>query len=302
MEPIRPDSDEVAARKGGSREPERVAAERPRRGEGRQAPRGANAGSPARGSVFPLVLVALVAVAGSWMLFQQHQTIQQVQGNLGEAEDWINRSKLSMARFEGRLSEADRELLESGSQITEKLAFLDSEMRKLWGVANDRNRKSIEAHKKAIEFLENKADYLDKQRAEQRQLLTNQREQLEATDGKVVAIESRVAEAVQRQESLVQNLAANGEAVQALQQSHSELQGRLNTVSQRQILSLDELRARLDAVENKVAAAGDRSALNSLKSQLADLKDIVDSIDASRSQLTGRLLRLEERMQGASGG
>lgn len=302
MEPIRPDRDEVAARKGGSREPERVAAERPRRGEGRPAPGGTKEGSPARRSVLPLVLVALVAVAGGWMLLQQHQTIQRLQGNLGEAEDWINRSKLSMARFEGRLSEADRELLESGSQITEKLAFLDSEMRKLWGVANDRNRKSIEANKKAIEFLENKADYLDKQRAEQRQLLTNQREQLEATDGKVDAIERRVAEAVQRQESLAQNLAANGEAVQALQRSHTELQGRVNTVNQRQILSLDELRARLTAVENKVVAAGDRSAVNSLKSQLADLKNIVDSIDASRSQLTGRLLRLEERMQGASGG
>jgi chromosome segregation ATPase len=315
MEPIRPDSDEVAARKNDVRRNEKGAAERTPRGGGARPRSNRQDGMGKRASFLPLVLIALVVLAGGWMLVQQHQTIQQLQSNLGEAEDWINRSKLSMARFEGRLSEADRELLESGSQITEKLAFLDSEMRKLWGVSNDRNRKAIEANRKATEFLEKKTDYLDKQRAEHRQLLTNQLEQLEVAEEKVQALEQRVAAVAERQQGLENTIAGHSDTVQALQgsvqtlqgtqgqlqETQSQLQGRLTTMNQRQTLSLDELRARLDAMEEQVAAAGDQSAVKHLQEQFASLKNIVDSIDASRSQLTSRLIQLEQRVQGAEG-
>lgn len=313
MEPIRPDSDEVAARKNDAR-----------KSAPRQSPPSQGAGSS--GTVRPpekkqadskrgglsglmLLLLALIVLGGGWALFQQHQTIGILQSNIGEAEDWINRSKLSMARFEGRLSEADRELLESGSEITEKLAFLDSEMRKLWGVANDRNRKAIEANQKSAEFLEKKTDYLEKQRAEQRQLLTAQSEQLAAIKAKAHSLDQELAQIAELQQALSGTIAENAESAQALEAAHRELQAaqgelgkKLNTLGQRQMLSVDELRARLDAMEKKVAAAGGQSAINRLQGQLSSLKEVVDSVDASRSQITERLLQLERRFQAASGG
>lgn len=319
MEPIRPDSDEVAARKNEGRRGDRGTVDR-NAPSSRAAPGAAQgAGAKKRSSVVPVLLATLVVLGLGWLMVQQYQTVQQLQSNLGEAEDWINRTKLSMARFEGRLSEADRELLESGSEITEKLAFLDSEMRKLWGVANDRNRKAIAANREATEFLEKKTDYLDKQRAEQGQLLAVQAEELQATQETVQSLQETVQAIQETTQSLDQQVAglddrqqtfeealeeaiiASTEAIETVRTAQDELQSRVNTLTQRQTLSLDELRARLDAVENQVAAAGDQSAVNSLQEQLADLETIVDSIDASRSQITSRLIQLEQRLEGGSG-
>lgn len=309
MEPIRPDSDEVAARKGDGRKaaprqtaaPDRpgAAGVRPPAGSGGS---GADGNGAPRSSLVPLLLLAVVVLGGGWALFQQHQTINQLQSNLGEAEDWINRSKLSMARFEGRLSEADRELLESGSEITEKLKFLDSEMRKLWGVANDRNRKAIEANQKATEFLEKKTDYLDKQGAEQRELLASQTQKLEEAGARAQALQQELAALTERQQALASAVNASTEAANTLKTAQQEIQQQLNSFNQRQTLSLDEVRARVDAMEKRVAAASDQSAVKNLQNNLASLKEIVDSIDASRAQITGRLLQLEERLQAASGG
>lgn len=329
MEPIRPDSDEVAARKNETRK----APPRPSAAPGKAAAGAATGGPgggagghqdgssrPARPSKLPLLLLVLLVLGGGWLLFQQNQAIDQLQGNLGEAEDWVNRSKLSMARFEGRMSEADRELLESGSQITEKLAFLDSEMRKLWGVANDRNRKAIAANQKAVDFLEKKTDYLDKQGAEQRQLLTSQTKRIDGAESAAQAskreLEKQLAalttqqqslttqqqSLATQQQSLVTNIAANNKSGQSLEATQDMLQQQLNSFNQRQTLSVDELRARLDAMEKRIAAATDDSAVKNLQGRVSSLKNIVDSIDASRAQITGRLLNLEQRVQAANGG
>jgi len=52
--------------------------------------------------------------------------------------------------LEGRLSLSDDESSQSVAALGAKLKWADSEIRKLWGVAHDRNRKAIDGNKKAL--------------------------------------------------------------------------------------------------------------------------------------------------------
>lgn len=52
--------------------------------------------------------------------------------------------------LEGRLSLSDDESSQSVAALAAKLKWADSEIRKLWGVAHDRNRKAIDGNTKAL--------------------------------------------------------------------------------------------------------------------------------------------------------
>ncbi|QCF26413.1 hypothetical protein [Hydrocarboniclastica marina] len=297
MEPIRPDHDEVAARNSDKEMRTPAASKGDKSAVSAQLRGPGHAGKGAVGGAIPVILLAILVLIGGWLLVSQHQTIEQLQADVAEADDWISRTKLSMARFEGRLSEADRELLESGSEITEKLAFLDSEMRKLWGVSNDRNRKAIKANQDAVAFLEDKTDYLDKQRAELSGLVADQQSNHESAMAAIDTLRSSLRDVAARQAKLVEEVEQNSALAGAVVETQKNIEARVGGLVQRQTLANDELRARLAAVEQKAAASDVQATLSQLNARLSELNEVVDSIDASRSQITGRLLRLEQRIQ-----
>lgn len=104
-------------------------------------------------ALLALAVVALVAVA-AW----QFTTYQQL-----------------LARFEqveNKLSSTDESLSQNGAALqiklqeqAETLQTHWSEIRKLWGVSNDRNKDNIAANRKDIDFLAAKRLELDKQAA-----------------------------------------------------------------------------------------------------------------------------------------
>jgi chromosome segregation ATPase len=104
---------------------------------------------------FVLFFVCLFTVF-AWFSWKQQIEIVSLKTQLSDASGFMDQSKLLMARLEGRLSETGVELAESGTAAEKKLAFLDSEMRKLWGVAYDRNKSAIEENQAALGNLDNK--------------------------------------------------------------------------------------------------------------------------------------------------
>lgn len=66
------------------------------------------------------------------------------------AQVQLQSAELRIAELEGRLELSDDESAQSVTALQAKLKWADSEIRKLWGVSYDRNRKAIEANKKAI--------------------------------------------------------------------------------------------------------------------------------------------------------
>ncbi|MFE8073261.1 hypothetical protein QQM79_19545 [Marinobacteraceae bacterium S3BR75-40.1] len=290
MEPIRPERDEVAARKGAKAKPEKPAkgaAPKPER-----APRPPKASGKGAWPVVALLIVLLVAVSavGGWLLYKQNQEVNRLASNLGDAQDWINQSKLSLARFEGQLTETDQELAQSGDKVGDKMAFLESEIRKLWGVAYDRNRKAIKANDDQLAKLQKTLEKADGKLSELTSKLDSQAQKLEQLNTQVARID--------KVEEAVSGLRAD------LGQKVDELGSQVSRQAQQQKLALDEVRARVSALERKLRQQDSQAEVAALRKELGDLKTVVDSIDAFRSQITSRLLQLESRVEskGAAGG
>ena len=109
-----------------------------------------------------LLLLVVAAGAGVGWYFQE-QRIQALEGQLEEADYWARQSKLALARFEGELSETGESLQERGASLEEQLAAnkkqidaADSEIRKLWAIANERNKKRLDEHQERLASIDGK--------------------------------------------------------------------------------------------------------------------------------------------------
>ena len=137
---IKPENDEISlhgSHSGGAKAAPTAQANRnqSRSNPPRQSP-------PAKsGLAVVALLVALVGVGVACFSMWQ---LQQSQQNLTSAEARI-------AELEGRLNLTSSESDQSVTAIHEKLKWADSEIRKLWGVSNDTNKKAIQATQDAIE-------------------------------------------------------------------------------------------------------------------------------------------------------
>lgn len=124
---------------------------------------------------FPAGLIALfiALVAGGGTAFSYWQ-LQQSQQQLAHAEQRIS-------GLESQLKMTTGESLETLGNVNEKLALADSEIRKLWGVAYDTNRKAIKANADKIVVLEKTAkeasDAVKAQKTALAELQTMSREQ-----------------------------------------------------------------------------------------------------------------------------
>lgn len=320
MEPIRPDDDEVRTGPAGSK-PEKgrpageepMAATRPAGGRkpdapgaggnggpGKPAARNAGGGGSGRGWLLGLGLLVVAGAAGAgW--YQQEQRIQMLEGQVEEADYWVRQSKLALARFEGELSETGESLQEKGQSIEETLASLDgrldkadSEIAKLWGVANDRNRKRLDDHESRLEALKKDLDSGSSER--------------EALASSVEELEGRVSSGLDELESdLEQQITAVRETGQENASRLTELDESLAGVDklvERQILrfereqklTTDGLESRISALESATEDLSSSGQLEQVRKDLSELKQTVSSIDSSRSQLTSRLVRLSEEV------
>ncbi|MBB5321293.1 coiled-coil domain-containing protein [Marinobacter oulmenensis] len=313
MEPIRPEEDELRAEgpSGGATTKDRAGqgpddgASKPPKASARKSGSGGGQGG---GSRLLWVLVVLVAGVGGAGLYWQNERINALEGQLEEADYWARQSKLALARFEGELSETGESLQERGETLNEKIAAngerldtADEEIRKLWGVADDRNRKRLDSHKASLDEHGQRLDGMD--------------DELAAADKAVTDLETTLAQArsslsddlAQLRQRLDDGLAsleqADNEAVARIGQLEQQMaevdqtiENRLRRFEREQRLTMDGVESRLSALENKVGNAAAAGELSALKRQVAAMEETVESIDASRSQVTSRLIRLSEEL------
>lgn len=315
MEPIRPDDDELRAERPiGSAEP-RAAERKPKpssAGKGeqprREAPSGAGGngrsvnGGSGRGSLAVLwLLVIVVAVGAGVAWYSQYKRMQVLESQLEEADYWARQSKLALARFQGDLSETGENLQERGASLEDQIAAqkkrldaADSEIRKLWAIANERNKKRLDEQQERIAALESGL-------AEGKQAI----DALEASVEKVrTSLSADIASVKQQTETSVTALQeANRQATEQLTRLSKQMadvdqlvENRIQRFEREQKLGINGLEGRVAALERSVDQLAGGSGVKELRNDLASLKRTVESIDASRSQLTSRLIRLSEEV------
>jgi len=230
----------------------------------------AKVGTPAS-KASPLIVVLIVALFGAssffaWAYLNQQAQVTKIQAQLDESADFIGRSKLLMARFEGELNVTGVEMEQSGTVVQSKLAFLDSEMRKLWGVTNDRNKKLIQGNADAVNGLSAKMKKIKQQQAK--------------------VAEQNKAKHLQQQ-AVLDDLSSTFGVLQA---NTSKLDNRISTIANEAVILRDEQEGALDAVAQELAQ------LSILSKQLQESKKAIASIDASRRQLNERVVGLERKL------
>ena len=112
-----------------------------RRGGSRRSSGGSD-GSSFSNRIFSVILLLGLAAAG-WFLFVQQEDLGEERGRLDQANQ-------RLMVLEERLSATDNAMMQEGQDTKEQIGFWQDEIRKLWAVSNERNRKWIKDNERSI--------------------------------------------------------------------------------------------------------------------------------------------------------
>lgn len=124
--------------------------------------RGSKNTAPVRGgkgywfSGLMFVLLSGVAAAGYWQASELHKT-------LADTRQALEQTREQLTRITGQVSQTGLNVTQSDSTFRGELKVVNSEIRKLWDVANKRNRQWITDNRENIEKLHRRVDEVAKQ-------------------------------------------------------------------------------------------------------------------------------------------
>ncbi len=240
--------------------------------------------------VLALLLALGVGAAGFWLYGQQRNTIALLESQLAEANEYISQSKLVLARLEGSLSETEATVLQSDSKLTTRLAGIDSEIRKLWDLANKRNAAQIKEHQNQIASLQTTSKQLQ---TTSKQLQTTS-EQMQERLSKAEQNAAGASKAVSEQTA---KLTAGLKSIEELSAKLAQLE----TAQKESLAQLGkEYQAQLTALTRRVEAIGakldSQPAASPLEGRLKEVETAIEAIDMSRQQVNRRVVDLERRL------
>ncbi|MAD08029.1 MAG: hypothetical protein CMP86_11525 [Gammaproteobacteria bacterium] len=198
-------------------------------------------------------MVVLVGglVAAGWFIANQQQALIAEQARLTDANTRLQ-------RLEQRLSATDTALSQGGEDTQEQLSLWESEIRKLWAVANERNKDWIKDNQKAVKGLDKSVTGL------------------QSTARDLKAATARHEEAFSQQTALIDQLTSVDIQLQQLVRAQQDLVDKVNTTSQ----SVAKLRANLDTQveENTEAIAAIDAYRIATNSRFRDLEQRLEEL------------------------
>lgn len=205
--------------------PEDAARRRPGAGGRRRA--GGDSSGPGRMIGINLILAVLVAglVVAGWFIASQHQLLMDEQQKVASAH-------MRIEALEVGLRETGAVLTETGAETGEQINFWESEIRKLWAISNDRNKKWIEDNQKLLQ--------------RQRNTIAS----LESTDKNLKSAVDRHEGAFAQQQAVIDQLASIELQLQQILRGQRDLVDKVNVASQ----SVASMATRVADNEQAVAA------------------------------------------------
>lgn len=204
------------------------------------------------------VLLILIVVLGAYFF-------RELQGMRAQLDSKLDQSSQMLGNLESQLSATDESLSQSSGKTGDMLKMHDSEIRKLWDVANKRNKDSIQKNQNGISKLE-------KQRAELAK--------------SVAALETVIA-ALQKQGQQYA-LQRNQMQTQIDLASESVRQAEQQVAGQKKVI--DQVAKILPAL--KVLAA-EQSKGEGLDFRMTEIEAAIGAFDAYRREVNTRLDRVE---------
>ncbi|SBS31929.1 Chromosome partition protein Smc [Marinomonas aquimarina] len=259
----------------------------------------AAAKKPSLGFVYLLLLLIIggASAGGYWLWMENQKLRDELLGARSQIQD-----------LDSQLVAADVSNSELGTTVEETLKTHESEIRKLWGVAYDRNRKAIATNDSQIELLETKLSELrdtvstQGKRAAVQADAFNEIESgfnamvktvaaLEATQTeqstKVTQLSDEVVGKVSEQASTI---AAQRDRIASLDQQLSALQQSLERLTS----NVNQQAQGLDSLAN---ASSTPQVPANLTSQLQNIDESIQSIDQFRPQVLREINSLKAQVR-----
>ena len=204
------------------------------------------------------VLLALMIAGfgiGGWFVFNQQQELLASERERAGTEERLR-------HLEARLRATDETMTEAGEDTDEQLSFWETEIRKVWDVANKRNKKWIQDNQAAI---------------------TRHQSSLNSVEASLADLRSAVSRndaKLQQQGEIVERLADVQEQVRTLIRQHRDLVDSVNTSRQVVATLKASLEPRVEKLEEAISAidgsrkqtgaqwSGLRARLDALERQL----------------------------------
>lgn len=265
---------------------------------------GATVKKTSLGGVYFLLLLILAGASGAgYWLWEQNQML------LNE----LQLTKSEVKNLDHQLIAADVSANAQGSTLEETLSVHSSEIRKLWGVSYDTNRKAIASNKANIDSINSTISSLKETTSTQAKLIAVQGDafnEVEAGYNQLIDAVSVLEEIKTTQQGVLTELTLNQDQFEktaaALDTREVELQGRVEANSI-QISSyestisaltakLDDLSKQVASLANKPSQAVTQVVSNDVQKTLKDHQEAIDSVDAFRAQINTSINRLESQV------
>ncbi|MDO6747908.1 hypothetical protein [Gilvimarinus sp. 1_MG-2023] len=182
----------------------------------------------------------------------------------------LTESQKSLVAAENRITDLEARLdlnsdqsSETVDAIRDKLDWADSEIRKLWGVSHDKNRKQIQANKEAIAANKRSVSGAEKDAASARAASASLKRDLE---GKLAGLESQLADA----QKAMQTLSSSADQIESL--------------------SIDVQRV-----------TQQMPGLRGLATRVKTNEEAINAIDAYRRSINRDILQLKQQLGGSAG-
>ena len=198
--------------------------ERYRSGASRRAP--AKASSSGMGTTLVLAIMVAGLAGAGWFIANQQQTLLAEQSRLDEANS-------RLAYLEERLSATDSAMSQEGQDTKQQINLWESEIRKLWAVANERNKEWIQENQSQLKTVSSTLNGIS------------------ASNRDLKAATGRHEEALKVQQQLIDQVTSLELQLQQMLRSQRELVDKANVASQ----SLAQIEASLSPMVNENAEA-----------------------------------------------
>ncbi|QRV24034.1 hypothetical protein [Marinomonas foliarum] len=280
------DQDEVSERRPSAATPKSQTTPTPARPA--HAPNVVHKKQSLAGIYFLLILLLIISAGAGYWLWQQNMQLRNE----------LYGAKSEIQNLDHQLLAADVSANKQGETLEETLNNHASEIRKLWGVAYDTNRKSIASNDAAIEEVQKKLSTMRETMSTQSKRIAVQAEafnEVEAGFNKLVPSVANIDQAVK---SIAVKQADQAKQLQSTEKLITSQSGQ----NEAQALSLEQVSQSLAALENKVASieaqakGSNNSDMANIEQTLSRHQEAIESSDTFRVQVNAEIIRLRKQI------
>ncbi|MGO3738412.1 MAG: hypothetical protein ACTJGG_02965 [Marinomonas foliarum] len=280
------DQDEVSERRPGAAKPKSQTNPTPARPA--HAPNIVHKKQSLVGIYFLLILLLIISAGAGYWLWQQNMQLRNE----------LYGAKSEIQNLDHQLLAADVSANKQGETLEETLSNHASEIRKLWGVSYDTNRKSIASNDAAIEEMQKKLSTMRETISTQSKRIAVQAEafnEVEAGFNKLVPTVANIDETVK---SIAVKQGEHAKQIRSAEELIATQSGQ----NEAQALSLEQVSQSLAALEKKVAAietqaVGSNNAdMANIEQTLSKHQEAIESSDTFRVQVNAEIIRLRKQI------